>query len=189
MRRAAPRRPAQSPARASSTEARAGASSRGVTMASTTPGTARRVIRAATAALRRRTRRRRIQRRRRVGLPADCCAVNRTPGCEWPRRCQRFLDSPAQNSPFTGISDGHGWARTSDLSRVKRLASAVRRHRFAGSLAITPVSRWVVYSFGLLGFIAVLVHRISLWTSGGALVMSVTLSSGLDRSEGVSARG
>jgi hypothetical protein len=55
-------------------------------------------------------------------------------------------------------------------------------------LAITPVSRWVVHSFGLLGFIAVLVHRMSLWTSGGALVVSVTLSLGLDRSEGVSAR-
>jgi hypothetical protein len=39
----------------------------------------------------------------------------------------------------------------------------------------------------LLGFIAVLVHRISLWTSGGTLVMSVTLSSGLDRSEEVPA--
>ncbi|MHB8695745.1 MAG: hypothetical protein ACYDHH_31385, partial [Solirubrobacteraceae bacterium] len=83
---------------------------------------------------------------------------------------------------------GHGWARTSDLSRVKRLASAVRRHRFAGSLAITPVSRWVVYSFGLLGFIAVLVHRISLWTSGDVLVMSASLSSGRDRSEEVTGR-
>jgi hypothetical protein len=40
----------------------------------------------------------------------------------------------------------------------------------------------------LLGFIAVLVHRISLWTSGGALVMSVSLYSGLDRSEEVTGR-
>ena len=47
-----------------------------------------------------------------------------------------------------------------------------------------PVSRWGVHSFGLLGFIAVLVHRIGLWTGGGARVMGVSLSSGLHRSEG-----
>jgi hypothetical protein len=40
----------------------------------------------------------------------------------------------------------------------------------------------------VLGFIAVLVHRISLWTSGDALVVGVSLSSGLDRSEGVTGR-
>jgi hypothetical protein len=51
-----------------------------------------------------------------------------------------------------------------------------------------PVGRWVVHSSGLLGFIAVLVHRIGLWTSGGALVTGVSLSSGLDRSEGVTGR-
>jgi hypothetical protein len=51
-----------------------------------------------------------------------------------------------------------------------------------------PVNRWGVYSFGLPGFIAVLVHRMSLWTSGGALVMAASLSSGLDRSEGVTGR-
>jgi hypothetical protein len=89
---------------------------------------------------------------------------------------------------FQGLSDGHGWARTSDLSRVKRLPSAVRRRRFTGSLAMFPVSRWVVHSSGLLGFIAVLVHRIGLWTTGGALVTGVSLSSGLDRSEGVTGR-
>jgi hypothetical protein len=49
-------------------------------------------------------------------------------------------------------------------------------------------SRWVVGRRGLLGFIAVLVHRIVLWTSGGALVMGASFSSGLDRSEGVTGR-
>jgi hypothetical protein len=86
------------------------------------------------------------------------------------------------------VLDGHGWFRTTHLSRVKRLPSRVRRWRFTGSLVITPASRWVVVRRGLLGFIAVLVHRISLWTSGGALVMSASLSSGRDRSEGVPAR-
>ena len=98
-------------------------------------------------------------------------------------------DPAARKNPiYRAVLNGHGWARTSDLSRVKRLASVVRRHRFAGSLAITPVSRWVVYSFGLLGFIAVLVHRMSLWTSGGVPVMGAPLFSGLDRLEGVTAR-
>jgi hypothetical protein len=45
-----------------------------------------------------------------------------------------------------------------------------------------------VYARGLLGFIAVLVHRISLWTSAGALVMGAWLTSGLDRSEEVTGR-
>ncbi len=53
---------------------------------------------------------------------------------------------------------------------------------------MNPASRWVVYPFGLLGFIAVLVHRKSLWTTGAALVMSASLSSGLDGCEGVTGR-
>jgi hypothetical protein len=51
-----------------------------------------------------------------------------------------------------------------------------------------PGEPWVVVRRGLLGFIAVLVHRISLWTSGGALVTRASLPSGLDRSEGVTGR-
>jgi len=45
-----------------------------------------------------------------------------------------------------------------------------------------------VYARGLLGFIAVLAHRISLWISGGALVVGAPLSSALDRGEGVTGR-
>lgn len=58
---------------------------------------------------------------------------------------------------------------TSDLSRVKRLARSAARRPFAGSLAIAPANRWVVVRRGLLGFIAVLVHRFGLWTRSGAL--------------------
>jgi hypothetical protein len=97
--------------------------------------------------------------------------------------------TPTQNPRKSRASgDGHGWARSSDLSRVKRLPSESKRRRSAGSLAITPVSRWVVYAFGLLGFIAVLVHRISLWTSGNVPRIGALLPSGPDGSEGVIGR-
>jgi hypothetical protein len=55
-------------------------------------------------------------------------------------------------------------------------------------LVIAPVIQVRVYARGLLGFIAVLVHRMSLWTSGGVPVMGVSISSGLDRSGGVTGR-
>jgi hypothetical protein len=102
-------------------------------------------------------------------LPREVCAS--------PKRCR-----------FAGISDGHGWVRTNDFSRVKRPSPELERWRSAGSLAIAPAISACVYARGLLGFIAVLVHRMSLWTSGGALVMAASFSSGLDRSEGVTAR-
>jgi hypothetical protein len=45
-----------------------------------------------------------------------------------------------------------------------------------------------VYARGLLGFIAVLVHRIDLWTSGYVPRIGALLPSGLDGSEGVTGR-
>jgi hypothetical protein len=45
-----------------------------------------------------------------------------------------------------------------------------------------------VYAGGLLGFIAVLVHRIRVWTSGNVPRIGALLPSGPDGSEGVTGR-
>ena len=76
-----------------------------------------------------------------------------------------------RNLPICRTFYGHGWACTTDLSRVKRLPSEAITRRFAGSSAAGLMLRGGDYGRGLLGFVAVVVHGNHLWTSGGALVI------------------
>lgn len=98
---------------------------------------------------------------------------------------------PAGDQPrtywYAGNFHGHGWVRTNDFSRVKRLPSRRRRGLFAGSLAADLALRSRIYYRGLLGFVAVVVHGINLWTSG-AHVCVVPVSSGPERLEEVTGR-
>ena len=70
--------------------------------------------------------------------------------------------------------DGHGWVRTSDLSRVKRPLRKLISGRFAGCLSMDVALRARIYCRGLLRFVAVVVHGNDLWTSSSAVLMGTS---------------
>jgi len=76
---------------------------------------------------------------------------------------------------------GHGWARTSDLSRVKRSDADVILGAFAGSLAADLALRARIYCRGVQGFVVAVVPGILPGTSG-ALLSGAPHSSGLPAS-------
>jgi hypothetical protein len=78
--------------------------------------------------------------------------------------------TPTQKPRKSEASEnGHGWFRTSDLSRVKRASPAVRRCWFAGSLAADSALGDSNYCRGLQRFVAVVVPGIIPGTSDAAL--------------------
>jgi len=83
--------------------------------------------------------------------------------------------------------NGHGWARTSDLSRVKRPSPGVKRCRFAGRVATDSALFGRNYCRGVQGFVVVVVPGMIPGPSG-VLLSGAPVSSGFDRLEEVTRR-
>ena len=69
--------------------------------------------------------------------------------------------SHSLSSAARAFLNGHGWARISDLSRVKGSLRTAITSRFAGSLWTDLASRARIYCRGLLGFVAVVSSRLT----------------------------
>jgi len=105
----------------------------------------------------------------------------------WTKSPATNASSCAKGPDYQGFLDGHGWFRTTDLSRVKRPSPGVKRCRFAGRVATDSALVGRNYCRGVQGFVVVVVPGMIPGPSG-VLLGSAPVSSGFDRLEEVTRR-